>query len=332
MSSELTPAPSGIPRIVVLDSFTFNPGDNPWTEVAAQGDLHVFERSQPAEILPRARGATIVLTNKTPLSADTIAALPDLTGICVLATGVNVVDVAAATARGIPVCNVPAYSSASTAQHTIALLLELTNRVGKHDAAVHQGAWVNALDFSFTLSPLTELDGLVLGIVGFGAIGRRVGEIARALGMRIVAAGDTRRPEDPDWLERAPLDELFRRVDVVSLHCPLSDGTRGLVDAARLSSMRPGALLLNTGRGPLVNEADLADALARGVIAGAALDVLSEEPPRPDNPLLRAPRCVITPHNAWSTLAARRRAMQTTVENVRGILCGRPQNVVNPSR
>jgi glycerate dehydrogenase len=321
---------SALPRIVVLDGYTFNPGDNPWTELAAQGKLCVFERSLPDEIVQRALGAAVVLTNKTPLSADTLAALPGLSGICVLATGVNVVDVAAASARGIPVCNIPSYSTASTAQHTVALLLELTNHVGKHDVAVHEGAWVNALDFSFTLSSLTELDGLVLGIVGFGRIGRRVGEIARALGMHVVAAGGARRASDPEWLERAALDELFRRADVVTLHCPLSDATLGLVNAARLASMRPSALLLNAGRGPLVNEADLADALERGVIAGAALDVLSEEPPRADNPLLGAPRCVITPHNAWLTLAARRRAMQIAAENVRGILLGAPQNVVNP--
>ena len=316
-------------RIVVLDAHTFNPGDNPWTEVAAQGELSVFERSEPSEILPRAAGAEVVLTNKTPLDAATLDALPALRGVCVLATGVNVVDVAAARARGIPVCNIPAYSTASTAQHTIALLLELTNHVGKHDQAVHQGEWVKSLDFSFTLSPLTELTGLLLGVVGFGAIGRRVAEIARALGMRVAAAGDVRREGDPEWLERVPLDELFRRADVVTLHCPLGDATRGLVNRARLASMRPTALLLNAGRGPLVDEADLADALQRGVIAGAALDVLSQEPPLADNPLLGAPRCVITPHNAWLTLAARRRAMQITAQNVRGILQGAPQNVVN---
>jgi glycerate dehydrogenase len=316
-------------RIVVLDAVTFNPGDNPWTDVAALGELSVFDRTENADIVARAQGAEIVLTNKTPLGADTLAALPDLRGICVLATGVNVVDVAAATARGIPVCNIPAYSTASTAQHTIALLLELTNHVGKHDRAVHEGAWVTAADFSFTLSPLTELSGLLLGIVGFGAIGRRVAEIARALGMRVSAAGDARRTDDPEWLERVPMDELFRRADVVTLHCPLGDATRGLVNRARLESMQPSALLLNAGRGALVDEADLADALTRGVIAGAALDVLSQEPPAADNPLLHAPRCVITPHNAWLTLAARRRAMRTTAENVRGILQGTPQNVVN---
>jgi glycerate dehydrogenase len=317
-------------RLVVLDAQTFDPGDNPWTDVAALGELSVYARSALEDVLTRSHGAAVLLTNKTPLDAATLEALPDLRGICVLATGVNVVDLDAASARGIPVCNIPAYSTASTAQHTIALLLELTNRVGQHAQAVQQGAWVESLDFSFTLGPLTELDGLVLGIVGFGAIGRRVGEIARALGMSVLAAGDARRAEDPAWLERVPLDELFRRVDVLSLHCPLSDATRGLVNAARLRTMRSSALLLNASRGPLVNEADLADALERGVIAGAALDVLSREPPLADNPLLRAPRCVITPHNAWATLSARRRAMQITVSNVRGILSGKPQNVVNP--
>ena len=320
-----------MPRLVVLDSFTFNPGDNPWTAVAEQGELLVFERSAPDEVVGRALGADIVLTNKTPLDAATLGALPGLRGICVLATGVNVVDVAAATALGLPVCNIPAYSTASTAQHTIALLLELTNHVGKHDRAVHEGAWVTALDFSFTLSPLTELDGLSLGIVGFGAIGRRVGEIAHALGMRVRASGAAPRPSDPAWLERVELGELFRSSDVVSLHCPLSDQTRELVNAERLSSMKPSALLLNAGRGALVNEADLADALGRGVIAGAALDVLSTEPPAPDNPLLAAPHCIITPHNAWLSLAARRRAMQITAENVRGIFRGAPQNAVNRS-
>lgn len=320
-----------MPRIVVLDSYTLNPGDNPWTEVEALGELVVYERSTPAEVVPRALTADVVLTNKALLSAEALAALPSLRGICVLATGVNVVDVSAAAARGIPVCNVPAYSTASAAQHTIALLLELTNSVGLHNRAVHEGAWVAARDFSFTLAPLTELHDLRLGIVGFGAIGRRVGEIARALGMRVQAAGSERRAQDPEWLERVSLPELFRSSDVVSLHCPLSEETRGLVNAERLASMQRSALLINTGRGPLVVEADLADALARGTIAGAALDVLSQEPPRADNPLLSAPRCVITPHNAWNTLAARKRAMHTTAQNVRGILQGAPQNVVTPA-
>jgi glycerate dehydrogenase len=320
------------PRLVVLDGYTFNPGDNPWTEVAAQGTLEVFERSEGDDILVRARDADIVLTNKTPLNADTLAALPRLRGVCVLATGVNVVDVAAASMRGVVVSNIPAYSTASTAQHTIALLLELSNHVGRHDRAVHDGAWVKSRDFSFTLAPLSELEGLALGVVGFGAIGRRVAEIARALGMRVWAAGTARRASDPDWLERVSLERLFAESDVVTLHCPLSDTTRELVNAERLSSMRSSALLINASRGPLVNEADLASALERGVIAGAALDVLSREPPAFDNPLLTAKNCIITPHIAWLTLAARRRAMQITAGNVRGILSGAPQNVVAPAR
>ncbi|HVY26981.1 MAG TPA: D-2-hydroxyacid dehydrogenase [Polyangiaceae bacterium] len=317
-----------MPRIVVLDGQTLSPGDNPWTELGTLGELVVHERSSGAEIVSRARDAEIVLTNKTPLTASTLAQLPELRGICVLATGVNVVDVAAAAARSVVVCNIPAYSTASTAQHTIALLLELSNAVGFHDRAVHDGAWVRSPDFSFTLAPLTELDGLLLGVVGFGAIGRRVGEAARALGMRVQALG-TSRAGDPPWLSRVSLDELFQSSDVVTLHCPLTDATRQLVNRARLAIMKPSAFLLNTGRGPLVDEADLADALERGVIAGAALDVLAQEPPRADNPLLKAPRCVITPHHAWATPAARRRAMRITVQNVRGILEGRPQNVVS---
>lgn len=317
-----------MPRLVVLDAHTLNPGDNPWTELAALGELITFERSTPEQVVERARGADVVLTNKVPLDAKVLGELAGLRGICVLATGVNVVDLGAATALGLPVCNIPAYSTKSTAQHTIALLLELTNRVGMHDRAVHEGAWQRSPDFSFTLAPLTELDGLSLGIVGFGAIGRAVAEIARALGMLIRAAGPA-RAGDPDYLERVPLDQLFRVSDVLSLHCPLTDATRGLVNAARLATMRPSALLLNAARGPLVHEAELAEALERGVIAGAALDVLGSEPPDAENPLLRAPRCIITPHHAWATLAARRRAMRITVENVRGILSGAPVNVVS---
>lgn len=316
-------------RIVVLDGFTLNPGDNPWTELSRLGELEVFDRTPNDAVVARAEGADVVLTNKTPLTASTLGALPGLRGVCVLATGVNVVDVAAARALGIAVCNVPAYSTASTAQHTIALLLELVSHVGLHDRAVHAGDWETCPDFSFTRAPVTELDGLHLGIVGFGAIGRRVAEIARALGMQIAAAGDARRPSDPEWLERRPLPELLRSADVVSLHCPLTEATRELMDAARLSSMKPSALLINAGRGGLVHERALADALERGVIAGAAVDVLSTEPPQADNPLLRAPRCIVTPHIAWTSLAARRRAMQVSIENVRGILTGCPQNVVS---
>ena len=319
-----------MPRLVVLDAHTFNPGDNSWAPVEALGELVSYERTPPELIVQRAAQADVVLTNKTPLSAESLEQLPRLRGISVLATGVNVVDLAAASARRVPVCNIPAYSTASTAQHTIALLLELTNHVGRHDRAVHDGAWAASPDFSFTLAPLSELEGATLGIVGFGAIGRRVAEIARALGLRVQAAGEA-RASDPDWLSRVPLDQLFASSDVVSLHCPLSDASAGMVNAARLALMRPSALLINASRGPLVNEADLAQALERGVIAGAALDVLSREPPAADNPLLRAKNCIITPHNAWASLAARRRAMLITAENVAAILRGAPQNLVNPA-
>lgn len=317
-------------KLVVLDGYTLNPGDNPWTELETLGELVVHDRTEPSDVVARALGAAIVLTNKAPLDAAMLERLPKLRGVCVLATGVNVVDVTRASALGIPVCNVPAYSTRSTAQHTIALLLELANRVGAHDRAVHEGAWVKSRDFSFTLAPLIELDGLTLGVVGFGSIGRSVAEIARAMGMQVIAAGEP-RAGDPAFLRRVPVDELFRSSDVVTLHCPLTEQTRGLVNAARLASMRPSALLINAARGPLVNEAELAAALERGVIAGAALDVLSQEPPSAQNPLLSAPRCIITPHQAWATLAARRRALRIAAENVRGLLRGEPQNVVNPS-
>jgi glycerate dehydrogenase len=320
-----------VPRLVVLDGYTLNPGDNPWAPLEEYGTLAVYERSARNDILPRSQGAEVLLTNKTPLDAATLAALPTLRGICVLATGVNVIDLKAATALGVPVCNIPAYSTASTAQHTIALLLELTNHVGLHDRAVHAGEWVKAPDFSFTSAPLTELEGLLLGVVGFGAIGRRVAEIALALGMRVQAAGNARKPDDPPFLERTPLDELFGSSDVITLHCPLTDQTRGLVHAGRLRQMKPSALLINASRGSLVNEAELAQALERGVIAGAAVDVLSSEPPAAGNPLLTAKNCVITPHHAWATLAARRRAMRITADNVAAILNRAPRNVVNPA-
>ncbi len=318
-----------MPRIVVLDGFTFNPGDNPWAPLQVWGEVTVHDRSPGPSIAARSAGAAILLTNKTPLSAQTLAGLPELRGVCVLATGVNVVDLVAASALGLPVCNIPAYSTASAAQHTVALLLELTNQVGLHDRAVHAGEWVNSEDFCFSKAPLLELSSLLLGIVGFGAIGRRVAEVARALGMRVQAAGLERRASDPEWLARVGMDELFRSSDVVSLHCPLSPETRELVNAERLQSMKPSALLLNAGRGALVHEQALADALNQGVLAGAAIDVLSVEPPAPENPLLVARNCLVTPHVAWLSLAARQRAMHITAENVRGILQGRPQNVVN---
>ena len=317
-------------KIVVLDGHTLNPGDNPWDEVARFGDLTVYERTPQELIVQRCQGVRIVLTNKTPLRGDTISALPGLQLICVLATGYNVVDLETSARLGIPVVNVPEYGSLSVAQHAIALLLELTNRVALYDAAVKRGEWSRALDFTFLNEPLTELAGKSLGIVGLGRIGGRVAAIGHALGMEILAHNPRQRsaPEGVpvQWLT---LDQLFSRADVVSLHCPLSAENEGMVDTARLSLMQPHALLINTSRGPLVREADLAQALNCGVIAGAALDVTAKEPIAADSPLLSAKNCIITPHIAWASLGARRRLMATTAQNIAAFLAGQAQNVVN---
>ncbi|MBC8011098.1 MAG: D-2-hydroxyacid dehydrogenase [Burkholderiales bacterium] len=316
-------------KIAILDAFTTNPGDLSWEALAALGELTCHERTPTTQIVERARDAEIVLTNKTPLSAETIAALPRLRYLGVLATGYNVVDVAAARARGIVVCNVPAYGTASVAQAVFALLLELTNRTGAHAQAVRAGRWSASPDFCFWEGELIELAGRTLGIVGYGEIGRAVGQIARAFGMRVLASSRSGVPgTTSDGAEWVTLDTLFRESDVISLHCPLTPETRELVDAARLAQMKPGAFLLNTARGALVNEADLAAALHEGRLAGAGLDVLSTEPPAAENPLLRAPNCIITPHIAWATRAARARLVETAVGNVRAFLVGAPRNVV----
>ena len=312
-------------KIVVLDGHTANPGDLSWDPIHRLGELSIHERTAPGDVVARAQGAEIVLTNKTVLSAEAIAALESLKLVCVLATGYNVVDVAAARARGIPVCNVPEYSTPNVAQAVFALLLELTNRTGHHDATVHAGRWVACPDFCYWDGDLVELAGLTFGIVGYGRIGRAVGQVARALGMNVIFF---RRTPDGDPAA-VDLDTLFRTSDVVSLHCPLTPDTKDLVNARRIETMKPTAFLLNTARGALVNEADLAAALHAGRIAGAGLDVLSVEPPSPTNPLLTAPRCVITPHIAWATRDARRRLLDTTAGNVAAFLAGSPRNVVN---
>ncbi|HJV35953.1 D-2-hydroxyacid dehydrogenase [Geomonas sp.] len=317
-------------KIVVLDGFTLNPGDNPWDAVGRHGELTVHDRTPDELVLERCAGAEIVLTNKTKLSAQTLAALPQLRLICVLATGYNVVDVEKAAQLGIPVCNVPEYGSDSVAQHATALLLELTNMVGCYDQAVKRGDWSRSRDFTFVADPLTELAGKVMGIVGLGHIGARVARIAHALGMEIVAYNPTHRvaPEGlpVEWLS---LDELFRRADVISLHCPLTTQNQGLVNRERLALMKPHSFIINTSRGGLVNEQDLADALNSGALAGAAVDVAAHEPIPSDSPLITAKNCLITPHIAWATLAARRRLMATTAENIAAFLAGKPQNVVN---
>jgi glycerate dehydrogenase len=317
-------------KIVVLDGHTVNPGDNPWEPIAALGGLTVHERTPADQVVARAGEAEVILTNKTPLSADLLAQLPKLRFIAVLATGYNVVDVAAAGRCGIPVANVPEYGSDSVAQHTFALLLELTNHVALHDTAVKAGKWSASADFSFWTASLTELAGKTMGIVGLGRIGHRVAAIARAFGMEIAAFNPRHRTAPQGvpvtWME---LPELFAQADVVSLHSPLTADNAGFVNAGLLGVMKPGAFLLNTARGALVNETDLAEALNGGRIAGAGLDVVAVEPIAPNNPLLTARNCLITPHIAWASLAARQRLMATSARNVAAFLEGSPINVVN---
>jgi len=317
-------------RIVVLDGHALNPGDNPWTDLEELGDLTVYDRVTADQIVPKAAGAQVVLTNKTPLTSQTLAQLPDLRFISVLATGYNVVDVEAARRRGISVSNVPVYGTDSVAQFVFAFLLELCHHVASHSEQVHAGEWAKSEDFCFWSTPLTELAGRTMGLLGFGRIGRRVGELAHAFGMPVWAhdpfPGDAPPYKPFEW---KGVEEVFAGADVVSLHCPQTAENQGMVDARLLGLMKPEALLINTARGGLVNEADLAAALNEGRIAGAAVDVVSEEPIRPDNPLLGAGNCLVTPHIAWATLAARRRLMRTTADNVTAFLAGSPINVVN---
>jgi len=320
-------------KIVVLDGYTLNPGDLGWQTLEELGDCTVHERTPKELLLERATGAEILVTNKVVLGAEEIANLPQLRYIGVTATGYNVVDVEAARKHDVTVTNVPAYSTASVAQMVFALLLELTSQVGHHARLVREGRWSASADFCFWDRPLVELDGLTLGIVGFGAIGRRVTTLAKAFGMDVLI--HTAHPDkyrgtaEGQQVRFVDLDELFRKSDAVTLHCPLTEETRALVDARRIELMKPTAYLINTGRGPLVDEAVLAAALNAGRIAGAGLDVLSAEPPPAANPLLQADNCCITPHIAWATRAARQRLMATTVANIRAFLEGQPQNVVN---
>ena len=311
--------------IVVLDGYTANPGDISWAPIEALGRCTIHDRTDDRDIVPRARDADVVLTNKTVLSRDTIESLPRLRCIGVLATGHNVVDAAAARDRGIPVCNVPEYSTPNVAQAVFALLLELTNRTGHHARTVREGRWAACEDFCYWDGELVELAGLTLGIVGYGRIGRAVATIGRAFGMRILH----HRRSGGGGPEAADLDTLLRESDVVTLHCPLTPETRELIDARRLSLMKPTAFLVNTARGALVNEADLAAALDAGRIAGAGLDVLSVEPPPASNPLLSARNCIVTPHIAWATRNARLRLLEVTAANLRAFAAGTPQNVVN---
>lgn len=313
-------------RLCVLDGYTLNPGDNPWTALAELGSLTVHDRTPAEQIVERATGAEVVLTNKTPLDAATLARLPELRFISVLATGVNVVDLEAARGRNIAVSNVPVYGTDSVAQHVLALLLELASGVGVRERSVRDGQWIGSPDFSFWERAPLELAGLTFGVVGYGRIGRRVGELMEALGMHVIAAAG--RDGETSDIRRVSLDKLFAISDVVSLHCPLTRENERFVDASRLTRMKPTALFLNTARGGLVDESALAAALRENRIAGAGLDVLAVEPMHPDCPLRDVPNCVITPHVAWASLAARRRLMTQTVENVRAYRDGNPINRV----
>ena len=330
------------PKIVVLDGFTLtrrsaepgvvvgpaDPSHPTWETLEALGDLKVYDRSEAHQVIERAENAQVILTNKVPITSDALASLPEVQYIGVLATGVNNVDLEAARERGVVVTNVPAYSTASVAQHVFALLLELVHHTGANDQAARDGTWAKNVDFSFSVDAMTELDGKTLGIVGLGAIGRRVAQIAAAMGMKIAAAHQSSMDRvrvdgvaDIRWLT---IDDLVAQADVVTLHCPLTPQTHGLINADRLSRMKSTAILINTGRGPLVDEPALAEALHDRVIAGAGLDVLTSEPPPADHPLLAAPRCVISPHVAWATVEARGRLMKQAVANVAAFLNGSP--------
>jgi glycerate dehydrogenase len=317
-------------KIVILDGRTLAPELPAWAGLKQFGEVVLHGVSTPAEIPARAAGATVLITNKAPITAELIEATPELRFITVVATGFDCVDVAAARRRGIPVSNVPEYGTRSVAQYVFALLLELCHHVALHADAVRAGEWTRQPDFSLRKTPLVELAGKTMGIAGFGRIGRCVGELARAFGMHVLAYDVAPVAVHADVpVEWCQLDLLFARSDVISLHCPLTDQTSGLVNRARLRLVRPSAFLINTARGALVVEADLAEALNTGRLAGAAVDVVSLEPIRPENPLLGAKNCLITPHIAWATAEARGRLMEATVANVAAFLAGQPINVVN---
>ena len=317
-------------KIVSLDGEALNPGDLSWDCFRQFGEITVYPRTATAEeVIERLQGVDIVLLNKVPLTDEIMAACPDLKLICVLATGYNVVDCAAAARRGIPVCNVPAYSTNAVAQFTFALLLELCNRVGHHDWTVHQGRWSSCPNFCFWDTPQMELAGKTMGIIGFGRIGQAVGRIARAFGMEVLAYNRSRCPECEAIAAYTDLDDLLRRSDVVSLHLPLTAENTGMVNEAFLSKMKDGAILLNTARGGLINEAALNRALASGKLRGAAADVATVEPIPADSPLLTAPNMILTPHMAWAPLETRQRILDITMDSIHGWLAGTPKNQVN---
>jgi len=319
-------------KIVVLDGYTENPGDLSWEELGKLGELVVHDRTSltdESEAIARLAGAEVAVTNKTPITANIISACPDLKFIAVMATGYNVVDCAAAKERGIPVVNVPAYGTAAVAQFAIAMLLEICHRIGHHSETVHAGKWETCADWCYWDYPLIELDGKTMGIVGFGRIGQNTGRIAKALGMNLLAYDGFPNDKGREIAEYVELDELYARSDVIVLHCPLFPATMGMINKDSIAKMKDGVILLNNSRGQLIVEQDLADALNSGKVFAAAVDVVSTEPIKGDNPLLKAKNCFITPHISWASRESRQRIMKTTVENVQAYLNGAPVNVVN---
>ena len=316
-------------KIVMLDAHTANPGDLSWDAFQAIAPCEIHPRTPVAETVVRCAGATVVITNKAPLTREIIEGLPDLKYIGVIATGFNVVDTAAAKERGIVVTNVPGYGTPAVAQHVFALILELANHVGHASTSVSDGDWVSCPDFCYWDHPIVELAGRTLGVIGYGEIGSAVARIGSAFGMKVLASKRTWKEDPPAGVEAASVEEILRQADVVSLHCPLTDDTKHLINAESIAQMKMDALLINTGRGPLIDEAALAEALNSGQLAGAGLDVLSAEPAREDNPLLTAKNCLITPHVAWASREARARLIAACAANVRAFLDGSPVNVVN---
>lgn len=311
-------------KICILDGYSLNPGDLDWSPVERLGDVTFFDRTPADKIVERAADADIVLTNKVPFSADTLRQLPRLRFICVLATGYNIIDTEAAARQGVVVANIPAYSTMSVAQMAFAHILNITNHVASYAREVADGKWTNCPDFCFWDSALTELAGKTMGIVGLGNTGMATARIAVAMGMKVVAMTSKSADTLPEGITPAPLDDVLASADVVSLHCPLTPSTRHLINAASIAKMKPSAILINTGRGPLVDEQAVADALNGGRLAAFGADVLSQEPPRGDNPLLSARNCFLTPHIAWATIEARTRLMSTATENVRQFIAGEP--------
>ena len=318
-------------KIVILDGNALNPGDLSWDPIREFGEVTVYPRTESLEdTIQRIGDHEIVLINKVPITEEVFEACPNIKLICVQATGYNVVDCEAAKRRGIPVCNVPSYSTAAVAQFTMALLLEVCHRIGHHDRLVHEGKWCESESFCFWDSPQMELAGKTMGIIGFGSIGQAVGRLAKVLGMEVITYSRSIRPEGKEIAEYVDLDTLLARSDVISLHCPLFPETEKMINAETIGKMKDGLILLNTSRGGVIDEEAVSVALRSGKIRAAAVDVVSEEPMRRENPLLTAPNCIITPHMAWAPIETRQRLLGVVAENIRGFLEGTPRNVVNP--